>query len=90
MFTYILSKREGKKSSLLEEIKNSLQSKADSILIITNKDVYNRTLGGEYWWGANGAVTRQAILLQIANMISPNQDYIQTIQDVIAYLFGRY
>ena len=89
MFTYLLSKRKGKNSALLADIRKALIAVADSIVESANTDVYGRTLGGKYYWGCNGTVARQVLNLQVANMIAPNKKYVNAALDAIAHLFGR-
>ncbi len=88
MFTYVLSKRDGRNMELLEKVRSDVTAAADSIVTKANEDVYGRTLL-RYYWGCNGGVARQALNLQVANMISPRQEYVQVTLDVIAHLFGR-
>jgi len=89
MFTYLLSTRTGKDATILNDIKNDLLTDANSIVTAKNNDRYGRPLGTSYYWGCNGSVARQTILLQIANMVSPDQNYVNTSLDAIHHLFGR-
>ena len=88
MFTYVLSKRKGKNPELLENIRKGIIDVADDILAKAKKDVYCRPFSN-YYWGCNGTVARQVLNLQVANMISPKKEYIDTSLDAIAHLFGR-
>ena len=89
MFTYLLSKREGKRDTLVEDVRRDLLRTADSIVVTRNKDVYGRCLGDEYRWGSAGTVAREVLTLQIANKVSPNREYVDTALDAINHLFGR-
>ncbi|MGD0573478.1 MAG: glycoside hydrolase family 9 protein [Sedimentisphaerales bacterium] len=89
MFTYLLSKREGKRDVLVEDITRDLLRTADSLVIARNRDVYGRCIGGAYKWGSNGTVARECLTLQIANKVSPNPEYVETALDSISHLFGR-
>ncbi len=89
MFTYLLSKREGKRDSIVADIRRDLLTTADSLVAKVKKDVYGRCLGGEYRWGCNGTVAREVITLMVANKVSPNPDYVNTALDAIGHLFGR-
>ena len=88
MFTYILSKRDGKNPDLYAQVKNDLISTADSIVLRAQNDVYGRPLL-RYYWGCNGTIARQVINLQVANMVSPRAEYVETALDAISHLFGR-
>jgi endoglucanase len=89
MFTYLFSKREGKRDDLVEDVRRDLVRIADSIVVERNKDIYGRCLGEEYRWGCNGTVAREVLTLQLANRVSPNPEYIETALDSISHLFGR-
>jgi endoglucanase len=89
MFTYLFSKRQGRREDLVADIRGDLLTTADSLVVKANKDVYGRCLGGEYRWGSNGGLARVAITLMMANKVSPNPDYVNTVLDAISHLFGR-
>jgi len=89
MYTYLLSERTGKNQSLYNTIRTELISAADSAVGTRNSHGYGRPLGTSYYWGCNGSVARQTMLLQIANKISPKEEYINTALDAIGHLFGR-
>jgi len=88
MFTYVLSKRMGKNTELLETVRRDIIAAADSIVNNTKQDVYGRPLR-RYYWGCNGTIGRQVLNLQVANIISPRQEYIEAALDAIGHLFGR-
>jgi endoglucanase len=89
MFTYVLSKREGRNAELLATIRQSVLTTADSIAAKSSQDVYGRTLGQRYYWGCNGGIGRQVLNLQVANRISPKPEYNYASLDAIGHLFGR-
>jgi len=89
MFTYVLSKKQGRNTEILEDVRRDLLAVADAIVEKGKKDVYGRPFGGRYYWGCNGTVARQVLNLQVANRVSPKQDYVNTALDAIAHLFGR-
>ena len=89
MFTYLLSERQGKNTDILKDVRGDLLSTADAIVAKGNKDVYGRPLSDRYYWGCNGAVARQTLVLQVANKISPKPDYVNTALDIAGHLFGR-
>jgi len=89
MFTYVTSGRTGKNAALLDAIRKNIVAGANNIVKTRNANPYGRPLGSRYYWGCNGSVARQAMLLQIADRISANADYLNTALDAIGYLFGR-
>lgn len=89
MFTYYSSTKTGKNSAIVNDIVNDTLSRANSFVSTRNSHGYGRNLGTSYWWGSNGTVVRRALTLQMAYMMQPNNDYLNTILDAIAYLAGR-
>jgi endoglucanase len=89
MFTYLLSKREGKRESIVEDVRRDLVTTADMLVLKAKQDVYGRCLGGEYRWGSNGTVAREVVTLQVANKVSPKAEYVNTALDAIGHLFGN-
>ena len=89
MFTYLMSKREGRRESIVADVKDDLITTADILVAKAKNDVYGRCLGGEYRWGCNGTVARESITLMMANKVSPNPDYVNTALDNIDHIFGR-
>lgn len=88
MFTYALSKREGRNSELLESVRQDIIAVADAIVANAKRDVYDRPLV-RYYWGCNGTVARQVINLYVAYRTSQKQEYINTALDAIGHIFGR-
>jgi endoglucanase len=89
MLTYLFSKRAGKDAALVREVRDSLIAAADSLVRERNAHGYARPLGPRYYWGANGTVARQTVLLQGANRIAPKRAYVETALDALGHLFGR-
>ena len=89
MYTYLLSRRDGKDAVLSESIRKDLLSTADEIVKTRDSHGYARPYGTVYFWGANGDVAQQVQTLQIANMLSPKREYVETALDALGYLFGR-
>lgn len=89
VYTYILSKREGRNAQLVEKVKQAAIESADKLVANAQADVYARTLAGRYYWGCNGTVGRQALNLQVANLLSPDAKYTTAALDIVAHLFGR-
>jgi Glycosyl hydrolase family 9./Dockerin type I repeat. len=89
MFTYLLSERSGKNQTLYNTIKSALTSTADSIATTADQHGYGRPLGTTYYWGCNGTVARQTMILNIANKLSPKAEYVNTSLDALNFLFGR-
>jgi endoglucanase len=88
MFTYVLSKREGRNSELLESIRKDIIDVADAIVAHAKRDVYGRPLV-RYYWGCNGTIARQVLNLYVAFRTSQKPEYIDTALDAIGHIFGR-
>ena len=86
---YKRQEREGRQPELVEALRSALLETADEIVASGRKDVYGRPLGGRYYWGCNGTVARQVVLLQGAHRLAPNPDYLNTSLSAVAHLFGR-
>ncbi len=89
MITYLQSARTGKNSSLASQIRNALISVANAIITTGNAQPYKRPLGSSYYWGCNGGVARQSLILMTANMVAPNASYVSSTLDAVNHLFGR-
>jgi endoglucanase len=89
MYTYAMSARTGRNATYLANVRNNIVATANTIVTTRNNHAYGRPLGTNYYWGCNGAVARQSMILQIANQISPNAAYLNTALDAVGYLFGR-
>lgn len=89
MFAYVLADKEEKDSEVLEAIKQNIQAVAGQIVEQAETDVYNRPLGGRYYWGCNGTVARQVMNLQVAYQLFPDRKYRSVALDAIGHLLGR-
>jgi len=89
MFTYALSKRNGKNAEAERTVRQNIIANADALVQKGKEDVYNRPLAGRYYWGCNGTVARQAVNLQVANMIKPNKEYVETALKTVDHIFGN-
>lgn len=89
MITYLRSQRPGRDPALVKQIRDALIAAADAIVQARDAHGYARPLGTSYYWGANGTVARQTVLLQTANEIAPKPAYIETALDALGHLLGR-
>jgi endoglucanase len=89
MFTYLTSDRQGRDRPLTEDIRKMLLETADGIVEQAQTDVYARPLGGRYYWGCNGTVARQTVILMTAYKLKPKPSYRHASLDALSHLFGR-
>jgi len=89
LFTYLLSQRPGRDQTLVKQVRESLLATADGIVKTRNAHGYARPLGPVYYWGCNGSVARQTLVLRAAYHLSPKPEYLDTALDALNHLFGR-
>lgn len=88
VYTYALSQREGRDPELLAKVKEAIIADADSLVARAARDEYGRAMQ-RFYWGCNGTAARQAINIHVADMISPNPAYKETIKGIAKYLLGN-
>lgn len=89
LITYLESNRPGRDEQLVARVRSSLLATADSIVATRDAHGYARPLGDRYFWGCNGSVARQAVVLEAARRVEPKPEYRQTTLDALNHLFGR-
>jgi endoglucanase len=89
LLTYLFSKRPGRDASLMHNVRGSLISAADGIVATAKKHGYARPLGTNYYWGCNGSVARQTLVLQAAARLTGDNKYRDTGLDALNHLLGR-
>lgn len=89
LFTYVNSPREGRDAGLVEAVRSNLLATAESIVATGKGHGYARPLGNRYYWGCNGSVARQVLMLQAAYRFDPKRAYRETALDALNHLFGR-
>jgi endoglucanase len=90
LITYLFSQRSGRNPALVSLVRSNLLAVADDIVQTAGRNGYQRPLGSRYYWGCNGGVARQAVLLMAAARLAPaNQTYRATALDALNHLLGR-
>lgn len=89
LLTYLFSQHEGRSTTLTAELKKRLLSVTDAIVGKAQAHGYGRPLGSKYYWGGNGGVARQALLLEAAYRLTQDRKYRDTTLDALNHLFGR-
>jgi endoglucanase len=89
MLTYLLSKRPGREKSLATKLGRNLQATADGIVRTGKAHGYARPLGSRYFWGCNGSVARQVLVLRTAYRLAKKDAYLAASSDAVNHLFGR-
>lgn len=89
LFTYLASRRPGRDEALVAQTRKSLIDAADAIVATAVAHGYRRPLGDRYYWGCNGSVARQVMILRSAHHSQPKRAYLDTSLDALNFLFGR-
>lgn len=89
LIVFLESEREGRDPELVGRIRESLMSTADEIVATRDAHGYARPLGTRYFWGCNGTVARQAIILEAARRVDARPEYRAVTLDALNHLFGR-
>ncbi|MCC6492407.1 MAG: glycoside hydrolase family 9 protein [Pirellulales bacterium] len=89
LLTYLNSKRSGRDPALVDGVRSGLLAAAEGIVSTAAEHPYGRPLGDRYYWGCNGTVARQTLVLQAAYRLTSEQRYRDAALDAIHHLFGR-
>ena len=89
LFTYLLSKREGRDAALVDRLRGDSIRTADSIIETARRHPYARPLGAKHYWGCNGTVARQTMNLHVAHQLTGKATYRSAMLDTINHLLGR-
>jgi endoglucanase len=97
LITYLFSERPGRDKALVKLVHKNLLAAANKIIQARNHDGYARPLGAHYYWGCNGGVARQTIILMAADRatrknafrLSSRSVYRAVCLDALNHLFGR-
>jgi len=88
LFTYLISKREGRDPTVLAALTASATTVADGLAANARASAFGRDITG-YWWGSNGAVARTAMNLWVAYQLNPDPKYLDGIAMQLDHLLGR-
>jgi endoglucanase len=89
LLAYVFSGRPGRDAELVERIRESLVDTADRIVETRDSHGYARPLGERYYWGCNGTVARQVVVLEAARRVEDKPEYRTASLDALNFLFGR-
>jgi len=101
LLTYLFSERPGRDPALVKLVGDSLRATADEIVRTRDQNGYARPLGADYFWGCNGGVARQTVILMAADRLVNREsiltrnpprkisEYRSACLDALNHLFGR-
>ena len=87
--TYLMSKKSGKRQSLVDSLEVNLIGAANQIANNTNTHAYGRALGTSYYWGAHGALTANSYILNAAYKLTGDELYRKAGHEILGHIFGR-
>lgn len=79
----------GADSTICEKIKSEILGDANNILVATKNDAYGTANGTNFYWGSNMSILNDAIIMQAAHTIAPNEEYIDYAKEHVNYCFGK-
>lgn len=79
----------GADEELKSKIKKAIVKEADRIVAASKEDGYSIANGSNFYWGCNMNILAESSLLDLANKISPNADYVDYAREHINYCFGK-
>lgn len=89
LLTYLFSNREGRDPALVATVRKNLLAVGDTLVAKARVHGYARPLDVTYYWGGNGGVARQTLLLQAAYRLTHDQAYRDAALDAVNHLLGR-
>jgi endoglucanase len=90
LLTYLMSEKNGRRQSLVDELKAKLVTVADEIVTNTLTHGYGRAFGtSKYYWGGHGTLTATTYILNMAYAATDDRKYRDAGHEVIGYIFGR-
>jgi endoglucanase len=88
IFTYVLSKRDGRDPAILSSVSQNVVSSAEKILSLSSASGFARGIS-TYYWGSNGVVARTTLNLMVANLLAPDTRYVDGAVAQLDHLLGR-
>lgn len=88
--TYALSGSKKADAALVNRIKSETSKACDEWVAQADKNGYLIPMGpNSYYWGSNGALANNALVLEIGYQFSGKTQFRQGAQNILHYLFGR-
>jgi endoglucanase len=90
MYGYALSDQASRDERAVQTIRFHAANAADGILARIRRSGYRIALkSDQYYWGSNSFVANYAMMLLLANRLSPHREYVDGALDGLHYLLGR-
>jgi len=88
VFTYVLSKRDGRDATLLPSVGAKVVSSAEAILSQIATSGFGRGISN-YIWGSNGTIARTTLNLMVAHALQPDPRFVEGVVAQLDHLLGR-
>ena len=88
IFTYVLSRLDGRDATLLASTSANVVTSANTILSQVAQDGFGRGIHN-YYWGSNGTVARVTLNLMVANALAPDPLLVDGAVAQLDHLLGR-
>jgi len=88
VFTYVLSRRDGRDPTLLASASANVVSSAQTILSQISSSGFGRGISS-YYWGSNGSIARVTMNLMVANVLQPDARFVDGAVAELDHLLGR-
>ncbi len=86
---YMLSQQPGVSQTAVNDVKNSLVNYCSQLYNNSKNDGFNITLNtSDYYWGSNGVVLNNAVLLIIGYKLTGNMNFYNTALEQFNYILG--
>ncbi|HYO96192.1 MAG TPA: glycoside hydrolase family 9 protein [Polyangiaceae bacterium] len=89
VFTYLLSKREGRDEAFVNALTTSLAASVSTIGSNAHAHKYGRSPDTRYWWGINGIVARSVMNIKVYDALAPDPEHKNLISLQLDHLLGR-
>jgi endoglucanase len=87
--TYALSDSPDRDAAKVEAVKTAMITRADGLAAGAERDAYGRGVEGVYYWGINGVIARNVIVLMAAHRLAPDDKYLDASISQLDWLLGR-
>lgn len=90
LWTYALGSRKGSDATIVADIRTRTSQAAKAIVESTGKNPYRVSLRtSDYVWGSNGVAASYGVELLVANLLTPDPNFVDAALDNLHYLLGR-
>ncbi len=89
LYAYLFKTGDNADPTVTEAMRSKLFAAAQDFMSSSELDPYGISLGTNYFWGSNMGIGNNAMTLLLANMLEPDQAYVNTALEHMHYLLGK-